>query len=400
MAKVVLCLGLIAASVARGQEPMQEAEAAFRSGDVKRAATLARDVLANNPNSVEAHMLLGIIASQNATWVSAIQNFEAMIRLTPSNPQGYFYLGQAYLYQQKWDQAAKNFVLALERSYPDRGRINVELAFAENEAGQPRKALQTLANIPAPSAGPLAAQYYAVSAFARGNLHEPSLAIEAMQRAIEIDALNPQYWEFIISTHLNMNQPSLALAEAINAQKCFPDQQEIQYLFGLAGYYMNNPSLVRVALQNLSDTNPGSAQQVVLLGMVHRLEGKGDQATSEFLEASRRGVTGAHLLLGLIFKEKGDLAGAERELLEAERANPASGQVALELGKILLGRGETSEAALRLQRAERYMPTNAAVQYELARLYNRLGQKQKSEECLQKFKQLRQTDPTFAAPRQ
>src|SRR5579863_2086562 len=204
MAKVILCVGLIAASLAGAQEPIQEAETAFRSGDVKRAAALAQDVLANDPNSVQAHLLLGIIASQNVAWVSAIRNFEAVIRLAPSNPHGYFYLGQAYLYQQKWDQAAKNFVLALERRYPDNQRIVIELAFAENEAGQPRKALQTLASIQAPS-GPLAAQFYAVIAFAQGKLHEPSLAMEAMQRAVEIDAVNPEYREFIISTRLNMN---------------------------------------------------------------------------------------------------------------------------------------------------------------------------------------------------
>jgi tetratricopeptide (TPR) repeat protein len=400
MAKVALWAGLIAASIACAQEPIQKAETAFRSGDIKRAATLAQDVLAGNPNSVEAHMLLGIIGSQNAAWVSAVENFESVIRLTPSSPQGYFYLGQAYLYQQKWEQAAKQFVLALDRNYPDRERISVELAFAENEAGQPQKALQTLNSIPPPRAGPLAAQFYAVSAFAQGTLHQPSLAVEAMQRAVEIDGFNPQYWEFVISTRLNMSQPNVAVADAINAQKLFPDEQEIQYLFGLAGYYMNDPSLVRIALRNLGDANPGSPVEVILRGMVHRLEGNGDQAMQEFVEASRRGVKDAHVLLALVLKEKGDLTGAERELRDAERFSPGNGQVEFELGKILLGRGENVQAIAYLQKAAQYMPSNAAVQYELARLYGRLGNKQKSDECLRKFKQLRQTDPTASGPPQ
>ena len=392
MAKIVL-VGWMAALLAAPPDSIRDAEMAFRSGDVQRAEGLAQEVLAGNPESVEAHILLGIIASQNAAWPSAIQNFESVIRVAPSNPQGYFYLGQVYLYQQKWEQAAKQFALALERNYPDRDRISIELAFAENEAGQPRKALQILTSIQPPRSGPLAAQYHAVSAFAHGNLHEPSQAVEAMQRAIEIDALNPQYWDFVISTLLNMSQPGLALANALDAQKRFPDQQEIQYLFGLAGYYMNNPSLVRIALRNLVDADPGSALEVILRGMVHRLEGNGDQATEEFVEASRRGVKGAHVLLALVLKEKGDLPGAERELRDAERFSLGNGQVELELGKILMARGENSQAVLRLQKAAQYMPANAGVQYELSGLYRRLGNRQKSEECLRKFKQLRQADP-------
>src|SRR5579872_881150 len=240
MGKIGVCLALAALSCVRAQNSTQDAEAAFRAGDLNRAAILAGQVLAVDPDSVQAHILLGVIASETRDWSTATGNFEAVIHLAPLNPHGYFYLGQAKLYQQKWAEAAKYFALALQRNYPDRERLIVELAFAENEAGQPREALDRLLKIQVPHTGPLAAQYFAVTAFARNNLNQPLEAILAMRRAKEVDDLNPQYREFLVSTLLNTCQPGLALAEAIDAQKRFPDQREVQFLFGLAAYNMSN----------------------------------------------------------------------------------------------------------------------------------------------------------------
>jgi tetratricopeptide (TPR) repeat protein len=285
----------------------------------------------------------------------------------------------------------------LAKPQGDRERAIIQLAFTENEAGRPRQALDMLQKIQPPQAGPYAAEYYAVTAYARGDLNQPREAVEAMERAIEFDPLNPRYRVFMISILLNINQPGLALGEAIDAQKRFPDHLEIQYLFGLAGYNMKNLVMTRIALRNLSEADPAGAQRMLLAGMVDRLEGKSERATREFLEAARRGVVGSHLVLGLVLKENGDLAGAERELREAERAYPRNGQLELELGKLLLARGETAQAAVRLENAERYIPGAPAVHYELARLYSRLGQKQRADEHMKKFKELRKQDAGHAA---
>jgi len=399
MGKVEACVMLIAAWLSPPQDSIQDAEAAFRSGDLNRAGILAKRVLVADPSSVPARIVLGAIASQNGDWAAATQNFEAVVRLSPSNPQGYFYLGQVNLYQQKWAQAAKYFASALERNYPDRERLIIQLAFAENEAGRARQALDRLLKIQPPQTGPLAAQYFAVTAYARGDLNQPLKAIQDMERAIEMDAFDPQYRVFMISILLNTDKRGWALAEAIDAQKHFPDHQEIQFLFGLASYNMKNLGMTRIALRNLSDADPASAQRILLQGMVHRLEGRGDQSTQEFLEAAQRGVVGSHLLLGLVLKENGDLAGAERELREAERLYPRNGQLELELGKLLMARGETSQAALRLKNAEQCMPTTPAVYYELARLYARLGQKERSDQYLKRFQELRKQEADNASDR-
>ncbi len=367
---------------------LEKADAAFRAGDFPQAEALARRVLSQAPRSIHAHMILGVIAAQNKQWEASNRHFRAVVRLDPSNPHGYFYLGQAKLYRQQWGQAAQYFAKALERRYPDRERLVVEMALAQSEAGRPQQALDTLGAIPPPAEGPLAAQYHAVTAFAQERLNQPRLAIEAIRRARDLDDSNPQYWEFLISTLINTDQTTAALREAIRAQKRLPDHPDIQFLFGLTSYYVTESPLTKLALRNLREAEPDGARVLLVEGLLYRKQGRAPEATRAFQSAAQRGVPDAHLLLGILGKEGGDYQGAEREYREAERLNPRSGQVLLELGKLLLTRGELNEARARLEKAHESMPANPAVHYQLGLLYRRLGETEKAEHHLRLHREL------------
>lgn len=370
------------------QDALQQADAAFRAGDFERASSLARRVLAADPNAVHAHMILGIVAAQRKQWDAADRHFQSVIRLAPAHPDGYFYLGQAKLYQQQWEPAVQNFLKALERNYPGRERLLVELAFAQNEAGHPQDALKTLTKLQPPREGPSAAQYYAVTAFAQFKLNQPRPAIDAIRRAVELDESNPQYSDFLISSLIHTDQTPSALAEAIRAQKRFPDNPDIQFLFALSSYYVTESPLTRLAVRNLREAEPGSPRVLLAEGLLHRQAGRNDAAIAAFGEAAQKGVPDAHLLLGILLKETGDYAGAEREYREAERSNPQNGQVMLEIGKLLLLRGELNEALARLQKAEQYMPAVASVHYQLGLAFGRLGRKEEADRQMQLYRQL------------
>src|SRR5205823_1696689 len=150
---------------------LERADEAFREGNLDRASTLARQALARDPGAVYGHMILGVIAAQKNQWDVSNRHFEAVVRLEPSNPHGYFYLGQAKLYEQQWDKAIQYFTKALELDYPERERLLIETAFAQNEAGRPQQALSNLSGIAALADPRLAAQYHAVTAFAEGKLN-------------------------------------------------------------------------------------------------------------------------------------------------------------------------------------------------------------------------------------
>ena len=166
-------------------------------------------------------MILGVIAAQSADWAASNRHFAEVLRLQPSNPHGYFYLGQAKLYQHQWQAAVEYFSKALERGYPDEQRLLIELALAQNEAGHPKEALASLGKTGPPYEQRQAAQYHAVAALARAKLNEPRGAVEAMRRALALDDTHPDHWEFLIRTLMQDDEPALALAEAIRAQKKF-----------------------------------------------------------------------------------------------------------------------------------------------------------------------------------
>ncbi len=136
-------VALLVASRLFGQEEslLEQADLAFRNGDLVRSEALAQRVLARNPRAVHAHMILGVLAAQKKEWNMSDKHFQAVVKLEPSNPFGHFYLGQSRLYQQQWDAAIRYFRSALERQYPEKERVLVELALAQNEAGHPDHAL-------------------------------------------------------------------------------------------------------------------------------------------------------------------------------------------------------------------------------------------------------------------
>ena len=382
MRRITIFLCLAGCLLAQGGNILEQADTAFRAGDLERAAALASKALAAEPGSVHAHMILGVIAAQRTEWDAATKHFEAVVRVEPSNPYGYFYLGQANLYQQKWEKAAQLFLKAQRARYPDQERLMVELAMAQNESGHPQDALASLAKISAPREGPLAAQYYGITALAKAKLNQPGPALEAGRRAREIDDSNPDYWGFLVSTLIGTNQTNQALMEAIRAQAKFPDHPDIQFLFSLASYYVTHSPLTKLALRNLREAEPDSARVLLVQGLLHRKQGRTEEATRAFIQAAKRGVPDAHLLLGIIYKENGDYEAAQREYREAERANPQNGQLLLEMGKLLLAQGDTKAALARLQKAAEYMPGASAVHYQLGLVYGRLGEKEKAEQHL------------------
>jgi Flp pilus assembly protein TadD len=388
---IILGLGLLV--LAQAGSLLEQADGAFRNGELDRAATLAERVAKSDPNAVHAHLILGVVAAQRGQWEAANRSFQRVVKLDPKNPHGYFYLGQAALYQQQWEQAVRHFLEARKRGYPDAERLGLELGFAWNEAGRPREALTELDRIRAEGA-----QYHAVRGFVLGKLHRPVPAMEAMRRARELDDSKPEYWSFVVSTLIDTDQTTFALAEAIRAQRKFPDDPDIQFLFALASFYVMESPLTPLAVRNLREAEPGSPRVLLAEGLLHRKQGQTEEATRAFQQAAKQGVRDAHLLLGILLKEAGDYAGAEREYREAEKENPYNGQVLLEMGKLLLTRGEVPEAVGRLERAVEQMPNNSVAHYQLGLAYRRAGQKENAERAMQRYREIEKQQAELLRP--
>src|SRR5437879_2182552 len=99
MRPLLLLTCLAVRVLAQNGNLLERADEAFRQGNLDRAGTLARQAVARDPGAAHGHMILGAIAAQKHQWDISDKHFQAVIRLEPSNPYGYFYLGQARLYQ-------------------------------------------------------------------------------------------------------------------------------------------------------------------------------------------------------------------------------------------------------------------------------------------------------------
>jgi tetratricopeptide (TPR) repeat protein len=361
---------------------LEKADDAFRRGDFENAATLAREVVTRAPGAVHGHLILGVVAARNNEWDLSSRHFLTVVRLDPANPYGYFYLGQAKLYQHQWAQAINYFTRARDLHYPETERLMVELAMAQNEVGNPKQALETLSKISPPPDPLQAAQYHGVTAFALGKFNRFAEAIEAARRALKLDDSNVLYWDFLIDALIKTDQAPQALAEAIVAQRKFPDHADTQFLFALASHHVVESPLSALALRNLREAEPGSSRVELAQGLLFRKQGKTVEALDAFQRAARRGAPGAHLLLGILHKENGDYPAAEREFLQAGRLTPRSGQLMLELGKLSLRKGDLEQAKVQLEKAVEYMPDAPAAHYQLGLLYRRLGDTEKADQHL------------------
>jgi len=395
--RCLLALSIAAGLAAQTASLLEQADEAFRQGDLERAGTLARRAIQSDPAVVHGHMILGVIAAQKGQWSDSDSHFKTVVKLDPTSPYGYFYLGQGKLYQKQWDAAIRFFTSALERQYPETGRLLVELALAQNEARHPNEALATLAKTAPPRDARLAAQYYGVTAFAQGNLDQLDQAIEAIRHALEFDDTAPDYWEFLINSLIRTEQNPQALAAAIRAQGKFPDQPEIQFLFALASYHVTESPLSRLALRNLQEADPADPRVLLAEGLAQRKEGNSAEATAIFRKAAARGVPDAHLLLGILLREAGEIAEAEKEYREAERVNPNNGQALMEMAKVLTEKGDLEGALTRLKRAVELMPSTPAVHYQLGVLARRMGQNGEAERHLNLFRQLQRDQARQAA---
>ena len=98
----------------------------------------------------------------------------------------------------------------------------------------------------------------------------------------------------------------------------------------------------------------------------------------------------AHLNLGRILHEAGDLAGAESHYRQACAAHPESALAAFNLGVALEDRGEPREAMAAYRRALELDGENAEAHFNLGRLCEALGDKRGALQHLAQYKRIQE----------
>src|SRR5262249_13652141 len=120
-------LGIALLNQAGAMRSNSSEEKAAKEGTYARAIALFEGILAKAPRDSwarpYAHFCLGTILFEQAQWQKALINFETVTRLDPTDPFGWYRLGDTYRVIDELEQAAKCFKRARELDPHLRGAL-------------------------------------------------------------------------------------------------------------------------------------------------------------------------------------------------------------------------------------------------------------------------------------
>jgi tetratricopeptide (TPR) repeat protein len=229
----------------------------FRTGRVKDAIQAAQDQIAKDPNSLEAHKLLGRIylrslgdnqsAGSDQMMKLAIAEYTRIVQLEPASLEDHLLLGQLYSFSHDTAHAEEQFKAA-QKLDPDSEEVALNLARMYGEQGDLQRGIQVLTALPdddqtAKTEFVLGASYDQVK--------DTKKAIAAYQRSLDLEPDN-----------LDVER---ALADAL-----LKDGQDKEAL---------------AAYQDVSEGDPSDAQAYLHMAEIERRNGQYEEALAHLKKA-------------------------------------------------------------------------------------------------------------------
>lgn len=360
------CLLCLAAAIVSGQTMesnseisrlMQSAQQALKAGRPDLARQQYQGILNIDPDNVDAHASLGLLAFFGQNFEGAAEHFGEVVRLQSASWDAHAFLGMALrrigdaeTSQRELDAAFSNLPEQAELKV----QIGMELVDMHYQAGEFEQAaavidevrrlqpdsmdvlyaayhihskLADMALDAMTAVGPESARMFQIIAQRRAESGDVQGAIEYFRKAIE---LNPQL-------------PGVRFEYA---QTLLQDTSSLESL-----------DAARDQFQQVLSENPANAPAERLLGEALLLLGEDDAAKKHF----------------------------ERAL----RLNPEDAEAHFGLGKLLVGGEDPAIAAKHLEEAIRLNPQHVLAHYRLANAYQRLGRSAEADETSSRFEALR-----------
>src|SRR5271165_1319121 len=235
------------------------AELYARTGRIKDAVLEAQDILKRDGNNLEAHRLLGRIYlrslgdMQSGTQSQevlklAIEQYEQIVRLDPKSVEDHLLLGRLYRLNNDLVKAESEFKTAVQIQ-PDSEEAVTALSILYNEEGDSSRALDVLNAFPEAARS---AKLYSALGYTYEQTKSYKKAIEAYQKAVDLDHDNLDSVRGLAQNLMNDGQPEAAL---------------VQY-------------------KAIVETDPSDAQTYMRIAEIYRRNGKYDDALDSLKKAS------------------------------------------------------------------------------------------------------------------
>jgi tetratricopeptide (TPR) repeat protein len=265
----------------------------FRTGKIHEAEATARGLLANSPNDIDAHKLLGRIylrqlsEAQNAVSSSspsgnaldqAIAEYEKIVSLEPRDVENRMVLGQLYTVKHEPQKAEEQFKTA-QAIDPDSEDVVLNLARLYAESGDIDHAAKIIEAVPEQDR--TSKMEFALGA-AYDQMKRPKDAIAAYKRAIDIEPGDVRTMSALAQALLNDDQLDAALKQYKDVADADPD--DVGTLVHIAeiqrrqGKYEDALATIRKALKKDPDNLEAGYNEGLLLDVL----GRYDEATQVY----------------------------------------------------------------------------------------------------------------------
>jgi len=337
----------------RADPRFAEIESLLQQGRPDEAKRKIQDVLAKDPQSVDAYNLLGIVCISQKDYACASQALQHALKLNPASPRTRNNLGNLYIAQQQLGLAEKEFREVL-RASPSNADANYNLGLVLLAANKPAEAIPHLQRV-SPATAP--SKLNLLRAYLRAGR-----VAQALKVADDVSAQNPSdvQLHFTLGTVLaSERQYRAAQRELERANSLQPETFEILFNLG---------------------------QTLLRLGDYRQAE-----LVSKRAQSLKPDSPDALYLLGQVYSEQSRPVDALELLVRAHKLAPENTDIIFLLGRVSMTQNYFEDAIPLLESGIKLDPRRADLRAALGESYFMSG---KADKAIEVFNQLVQVDPT------
>jgi tetratricopeptide (TPR) repeat protein len=317
------------------QETLNRVRGELFSGKARpdEAIRALRDVLAVDPGSAEAHLLLGIAyrtAGAPDLIGEAVAELRQALEINPEFVPARYYLAHIYLDLGRNERAREELQAALVTA-------------------------------------PRNAQFLTLLGEVERQLQNPSRALEVLRQALEIDPASSQAHYYLGLALLDLNQPAEAIKELERVVQAGEKRADVYLSLGAAYLDSNRLDEGLETLSQATHLDPARPDIRILLARGYRLKGQLDKAEAQLKMATPQGPASVaspfvqerqleyerYLELGLLKQQQGQLAAAADAFRKVLEMDPNHGPTNRSLAEVYLRQGQYSRALEYAARAEK-----------------------------------------------
>ena len=334
-------------------------------------------LLVITPATVQTPAALAAIAELNKGNVfEAVRQLREAVRQEPSSAAAYFYLSTVYTSLGHTDTAYRHLQAAM-RANPGQGAYYHQLGVIRRREGCRPEALEAFQQALQRGMGKDESVSWRYVGDVYVDLLEPDKAVDAYQKAIQLNASDAAAHLALGKLYLDRNNPDRAIPELTAAMKLSPDLEGVRAGLGRALRAARNPAAAIDILKQAVERNPADQDARYILGQTLLSLGRTDEGRREMDEYRRvqERISETNRLFESAVQraQAGELDQAQKQLDETLRLAPKYAPALRVLGAVLLNRGNTERALDILQQAVASNPLNAETYFDLATAYFRSG---------------------------